>query len=801
MEAPIETSKELFIKKQGSFPLPKGWDQAPAELVDEQAFSFEELSKTDISWIIITGVGQGKAYAQLNTWLRQRGNRLIYLESNPRYLQGFLQLPIAHTILSQANVDLFLVDGTTGHMVAESLAKEGAFRRVQWLSPPQQSPPSWMSHVQFFMEFSRYVYETRVAEHLFHPETFSRNFYRNLLGLDKAWLGTELFGQFKGVPAIICGAGPSLAKNGMLLQDLSDKALILAGGTAVNALYAYGAVPHFGVALDPYAYQMSRILANPPEEIPYFYRNRTHAAAVAALLGPKLYVPGSTGYKLNTWFDEQLHLPVVEVEEGANVINWSLSLAIELGCNPLIFVGLDLAYTEGLSYAPGLLLHAAFDPKEHLITKHPIDELIQATDIEGKPTKTLMKWLLESEWFTSMAVKYPDRQFINCTEGGIGFLGIPSIPLKVIQEQILTQSLGIADKVKQSLVRAATPIMPSLQEIQEVLSGYVASLRRCVNLFSRLEQLAHAEWDRHRPELPQAAVLCAQELEKELAYQLLLQPIDQTYQAYMEDQERSGVVLQQALLGRYPFLRRVLQTDLQILEQSLEEKVREEVFWKSPKEQAPLKPGCQAVYYPDGKIRMYGDAHEVCFYYPNGALRRRTEVNKGKIEGSDCFYDAEGKPLFEAHYARGVPVGQAKRWYPHGGLAQVITYDTAGAVKHIERWDIQGKLVQGVPKNYFEQIMVQTAAVGQGMHQLIDQLKKMGGSVSDEEWEAFQQELVRVEQLHKELQTAQDKEPLWQGLMMEKQLQEFVSERLAPMRQALQGLQKHLEEQIERESL
>lgn len=86
-------------------------------------------------------------------------------------------------------------------------------------------------------------------------------------------------------------------------------------------------------------------------------------------------------------------------------MNFNLSIAKDLGCNPILVVGVDLAYSDNLSYAPGLVRHAIQDPKEAFLTKYSHEELLIKNDINGVPVNTLWKWVNESLWYAQFASK------------------------------------------------------------------------------------------------------------------------------------------------------------------------------------------------------------------------------------------------------------------------------------------------------------------------------------------------------------------------------------------------------------
>ena len=59
-----------------------------------------------------------------------------------------------------------------------------------------------------------------------------KNVFSNFLFNHSIKKAEDLFGKFHGIPAIICGAGPSLTRHIETLKNISDRALIFGGGSA-----------------------------------------------------------------------------------------------------------------------------------------------------------------------------------------------------------------------------------------------------------------------------------------------------------------------------------------------------------------------------------------------------------------------------------------------------------------------------------------------------------------------------------------------------------------------------------------
>ncbi len=196
--------------------------------------------------------------------------------------------------------------------------------------------------------------------------------------------GMELGGVFQGVPAVIVGAGPSLEKNGHLLKEFEKRALIFAGGSALNAI---DVEPHFAASIDKEApYRQFKM--HPFSETPFCYQSRMNPDNLALVHGERLLFPDSSSDLINWLYEEETF------DGGWTVGNFLTAVAQHLGCSPIIFVGMDLCYTQGKKYAK-------IDAEA--------GELVQVGDY-----LTQRDWLMAAKW-----TEEREGNLINATEGGM----------------------------------------------------------------------------------------------------------------------------------------------------------------------------------------------------------------------------------------------------------------------------------------------------------------------------------------------------------------------------------------------
>src|SRR5690606_28411622 len=122
---------------------------------------------------------------------------------------------------------------------------------------------------------------------------------------------------------------------------------------------------------------------------------------------------------------------------GASVANASLAIAAYLGCNPIIFLGQDLAYTDGKHHADSC---GGTTLKED-------DDLIEVEGIDGNKVFTNSVWHTFLMWMEKFIIHNPNKTYIDATEGGAKIHGTDIIPLRQAIEKYCIKDEFIQDKI------------------------------------------------------------------------------------------------------------------------------------------------------------------------------------------------------------------------------------------------------------------------------------------------------------------------------------------------------------------
>ncbi|MBI1824930.1 MAG: motility associated factor glycosyltransferase family protein [Planctomycetes bacterium] len=264
--------------------------------------------------------------------------------------------------------------------------------------------------------------------------------------------------RFAGRPGIVISAGPSLGRNIDQLAELKGRAVLCAVQTAIGPLMHKGIVPDFITSLD--FHEMSR----------RFFEGVGDLRGAHLVAEPKATwhvideYPGPVSLLDNAWarlvLGEELGARA-GLPAGATVAHLAFYLAIHLGCDPIIFVGQDLAYTGHVFYVPGVEIHQTWrgeinrfntmEQKEwdRIVRNRPILRKVRGNDESELYTDDLLFTYLEQ--FEKDIASTP-RRIINATEGGARIRGTESMSLRAAAEKYCTSTIPQCEP--RTLVRA-----------------------------------------------------------------------------------------------------------------------------------------------------------------------------------------------------------------------------------------------------------------------------------------------------------------------------------------------------------
>ena len=204
-----------------------------------------------------------------------------------------------------------------------------------------------------------------------------------------------------------------------------------------------------------------------------------------------------------------------------------------MGCNPIVFVGLDLAFTGMQQYASGVVSDASTTPEKLAEVEGDENTPILKKDIFGNPTYTQWKWVAESKWISEFSRDHPLTTLINCTEGGLGFANVPNRTLRDVAEEYMSTPYALHSRVHGEIQNSSFKNITD-RKVSNLVSKLRKSLLRVIDNFDVLIEEAERSIARLRQgakEAPQSglAALAETELVEEDAYTYVLDVFNEVY--------------------------------------------------------------------------------------------------------------------------------------------------------------------------------------------------------------------------------------------------------------------------------
>lgn len=274
-----------------------------------------------------------------------------------------------------------------------------------------------------------------------------------------------------GKPAIIVSAGPSLNKHLHLLEELKDKAIIVAAGSAIKILSNNNIKPHFRVAIDADGDEdlYDSKFYEEASEIPLLYSNQLNYGLLPKYEGHKVHMLLPTDLIARYYYSTN-NIEEDLVSSGASVVQSALSFLAKSGCEPIVFIGQDMCFYEDNLYAKGRGMGE--------ITRYNPHGLLKQKDIYGNDVFTPRNYLQIKYDYESL-IKIYNNTMLNATEGGLGIEGVPNVTLQEVIDQYLTKDieLNLLDIIKTKLKDSdlkSEDVMKFIEkiysEVQEILA-------------------------------------------------------------------------------------------------------------------------------------------------------------------------------------------------------------------------------------------------------------------------------------------------------------------------------------------
>ena len=331
------------------------------------------------------------------------------------------------------------------------------------------------------------------------------NIFLNLPYMFSSYPVSNLFGKFKGYPGIIVSAGPSLRNNVSMLDKIKDKALIVSVDTAYGVLLKNKISPHIVMTLDAQKYSIKHFLGQKSKEpllladiVSYGKISREFPGEKAFSTTSKFYqgADGKTKRETTPAIDwlEKIIGSIGDIQSGGSVATSVFDLLLNLGCDPIILVGQDLAYTGREIHVSGTYHNDDWFPQTNRILN--LDTInqkvirkrkIKYVDSFGgsEPVVSDLVFDLYKGWFEDSATKVPVK-VINATEGGARLKNIPENTLEKLALSIKKNNNPPSEVLKNALTGK------KFSGKEKLISG----LKKGLDDINEIERIANLQQDK-----------------------------------------------------------------------------------------------------------------------------------------------------------------------------------------------------------------------------------------------------------------------------------------------------------------
>ncbi len=313
---------------------------------------------------------------------------------------------------------------------------------------------------------------------------FFNNRFKHMATIHHHLLLEQLQNKFSGIPAILVAGGPSLDKNIHLLAQAQEKAVIIAVDTVLPTLLKHGVHPHFLTCIDPYdlTYEKFADVAPKAKDIALI------CSSWVTPQTPKTFPADQTFWTftakhVEAWLNSLLG-GKISTGGATTVAHLNLIAADMLGCDPIIFIGQDLAFPDSATHATDAVLHGS-SPKGVPIANTEGETVM---GIDGKVMRTNRSFLSMKEHFEA-AIARSSRTYINATAVGADIKGTKILNF----QEAIDKHCKVEIETTQRLKKYYTELKPiSPQKMLVEFNSMISKAKKLSQSIEKSDRLSHS---------------------------------------------------------------------------------------------------------------------------------------------------------------------------------------------------------------------------------------------------------------------------------------------------------------------
>lgn len=511
-----------------------------------------KLGQEDASWIrtylsdttkaiLVFGICTSSIYKEITPWIRSDNSRhVIFLEDDVSRLIAFLSSKIARKVLQDSQV-LIVFNHSGDYQEFIPIGwKIFSENFIVALSPYTANQESKKKKVLEILESMRLI----GAELKDFDSIPLKNIYYNYLSDSEHSNYVDLKDSFRGIPAIVCGAGTSLSASYNKIRNSFSKALLIAGGRCMGLLDSMSIPVHIGVALCPYV-SWRDFTSISSSKVPLLYSSRLNFEAQIWHHGISRLIAKGSIYPIEDWLYSQDDSIFPTLDIGWDVICFSTHLAYHFGCDPIILIGVD----HGGEYASN------WKENKHITQT-------QCINVEGKVVNSQKDWIISSSWLNQFAITNPDREYVHINDRGLFIPNMRTISASEID-------LCFAKKPKNyDIENRLHAILQRTKRQDFVYNKSIKMLHQLHESMQRLSVHCKNYLDAFEEQKDREQFLEQIEMESEQSFSLFFEPLWEVYKVIILPM-RATFSVTEIILHRTLFIQRALKVHIPCIQEVL----------------------------------------------------------------------------------------------------------------------------------------------------------------------------------------------------------------------------------------
>ncbi|HDK7155692.1 TPA: motility associated factor glycosyltransferase family protein [Clostridium botulinum] len=381
--------------------------------VDKLLEELKDINNETI--IIIFGLGTGEHI--LKVLSNTKYNKIVVFEPDLSIIKTFMNIECSKRILENERFILTNYTKKKCREVLDNVITEAEANNVKILNYANYNK-IFNEEFEEFFKASIDVTEkcmVNISTEIYFSKKIIEVYLNNIKNLINSTPINYYKNTIKNMPAIVVSAGPSLSKNIHKLKNVQDEFIIICGARTLKSLLDVGVIPDYVCIIDPDDMSFNFIKECKVFNATMVFCEISNFKTVDFYKGNKAIfnessIFGDLTYKL-------VEKKIDDLWHGGSVAHTCMSFGIYLGCNTIIFIGQDLAYTNNKNHDD----KASFC--DNNIKVKDDEHNIYVDDIYGEKilTDTLLNFYRKN--FEEYIIRNPNIEFVNATEGGANING------------------------------------------------------------------------------------------------------------------------------------------------------------------------------------------------------------------------------------------------------------------------------------------------------------------------------------------------------------------------------------------